>query len=355
PGLIIFIFLLTENAWHELKTMKLFSGTLLFLAIAVPWYLAMYLKHGIDFINVFFGTHNFLRATVSEHPRDNVIYFYTLVLLASFFPWVAILPAAIKHYCRNAGKWVKPPSQEKFLLIWAFVIFFFFQNMATKYLTYTYPMLFPLALIIGGWLDAKSEKSTLGNVLLYNFSFYIFLIGTAFWVDRTKQFDLRSEWQLLFVAVLGMVGCVYYYMMGNRKAVVFGIALTSIFFNIGLIRNVCLPLAELRSAKNIALEIKDYPDQQIIASYGDYPTSAVFYSGKKIVKLLPADRVENFKPEAFSWSSKNIMPYAVMEDFPHSKEVILLLQKKEYNNLKKDSNDHWALLAEVNGRYILKD
>lgn len=356
PGLIIILFLLTENSWRELKNMKLFSGTLLFMAITVPWYLAMYMTHGSDFINVFFGTHNFLRATVSEHPRDNVIYFYTLVLLLSFFPWVGLLPATIKHYCRDAGKWVKPPSQEKFLLIWAFTIFFFFQNMATKYLTYTYPMIFPLALLVGGWLDAKSKNSSLGNTLLYNFSFYLLLVGAAFWVDRTKQFDVHSEWQLLAVAVIGMVGCVYYYMLGNRKVLIVGIALTAVAFNIALLRNVCVPLTELRSAKEIALELKkEYPDKQVIASYGDYSTSAVFYSDKKIVKILPQDKVDDFKPQAYSWTSKNIMPYIVMEDLQKTDNPVIIVPKKEYNNLKVASGHRWALVTEINEHYVLKE
>ena len=326
------------------------------MAIAVPWYLAMYLTHGADFINVFFGTHNFLRATVSEHPRDNVIYFYTLVLLLSLFPWVGLLPATIKHYCRTAGKWVKPPSQEKFLLIWAFTIFFFFQNMATKYLTYTYPMLFPLALLLGGWLDAKSKNSTLGNTLLYNFSFYLLLVGTAFWVDRTKQFDVHSEWQLLAVAVIGMVGCVYYYMLGNRKVVIMGIALTAVAFNLVLVRNVCVPLTDLRSAKEIALGLKkEYPDKLVIASYGDYSTSAVFYSDKKIVKLVPSNKVDSFRPQAYSWTSKNIMPYVVIDDLQEADDSVIIVPKKEYNNLKKDSSDRWTLVAEINNHYIIQD
>ena len=356
PGLIIILFLLTENSWRELKNMKLFSGTLLFMAITVPWYLAMYITHGSDFINVFFGTHNFLRATVSEHPRDNVIYFYTLVLLLSFFPWVGLLPATIKHYCRDAGKWVKPPSQEKFLLIWAFTIFFFFQNMATKYLTYTYPMIFPLALLVGGWLDAKSKNSSLGNTLLYNFSFYLLLVGAAFWVDRTKQFDVYSEWQLLAVAIIGMVGSVYYYMLGNKKIVIIGIALTAVIFNIVLLRNVCVPLTELRSAKEIAFELKkEYPDKQVIASYGDYSTSAVFYSDKKIVKILPQDKVDDFKPQAYSWTSKNIMPYIVMEDLQKTDNPVIIVPKKEYNNLKVASGHRWALVTEINEHYVLKE
>ncbi|MGE4588244.1 MAG: ArnT family glycosyltransferase [Acidaminococcaceae bacterium] len=356
PGLIIFLFLLTENSWHELKNMKLFSGTLLFLAIAVPWYFAMYMMHGADFINVFFGTHNFLRATVSEHPRDNVIYYYTLVLILSFFPWVGLLPATIKHYCRSAGKWVKPPSQEKFLIIWAFTIFFFFQNMATKYLTYTYPMLFPLALLVGGWLDQKSKKSTLGNTLLYNFSFYLLLIGAAFWVERTKQFGVQSEWQLLVIAVIGMVACVYYYMLDNRKVVIIGIALTAVVFNIALIRNVCVPLTNIRSGKNLALELKKtYPDKLVIASYGDYQTSAVFYSDKKIVKVLPRDKVDDFKPHAYSWTSKNIMPYMVMEDLQKTDNPVIIVPKKEYNNLKAESGHRWALVTEISEHYVLKE
>lgn len=51
--------------------MKLCSGTLLFLIIGLPWYLAMISLHGDAFTKTFLGTHNLLRATVSEHPRDN--------------------------------------------------------------------------------------------------------------------------------------------------------------------------------------------------------------------------------------------------------------------------------------------
>ena len=354
PGLIIFLFLLSQNSWRELKNMKLFSGTLLFLLIAVPWYLAMYFFHGSDFLNVFFGTHNFLRATVSEHPKDNVIYFYTLVLLLGFFPWVGFFPQTVRHFCSRAGKWAKPRSQEMFLLIWAVTVFVFFQSMATKYLTYTYPMLFPLALLVGGYFDDKNKQASLGNVLLYNFAFYLLLVGVAFWVDRTKQFDVHSEWQLLLIAVVGIVCCVYYYFLGNKKAVLTGIAVTAFFFNLGLGRDVCVPLTDMRSAKRLALELqKDYQDQTVFVSYGDYPTSAVFYSGKRILKLLPKEKVESFKPEAFSWTSKNIMPYTTMEDIYKDETTVIVVEKKQYNSFKKDSNAKLTLAAEDNGRYIL--
>ena len=94
PGLIITLFLLWQRDWHVLKRMHLVSGTLLCAAVVVPWYAVMYSLHGSDFINTFFGTHNFLRATVSEHPRDDVIYYYTLVNLLALFPWSGLVPWA---------------------------------------------------------------------------------------------------------------------------------------------------------------------------------------------------------------------------------------------------------------------
>lgn len=105
-GLIMVLFLVFTRGWREIKNMKVFSGGLLFFLIAAPWYVAMYNLHGSAFIDQFFGTHNFLRATVSEHPRDNVFYYYTLVLLLALFPWSGLLPRFLWRTLREDGKWL---------------------------------------------------------------------------------------------------------------------------------------------------------------------------------------------------------------------------------------------------------
>ena len=95
PGLIITLFLLWQRDWRVLTRCKLVSGTALCALVAAPWYAAMYALHGSDFINTFFGVHNFLRATVSEHPRDNVWYYYLLVNALALFPWSALVPLCL--------------------------------------------------------------------------------------------------------------------------------------------------------------------------------------------------------------------------------------------------------------------
>ena len=99
PGLIIVLFLLWRRDFKSVFLhIKLGSGLLLFFVIAGLWYVPMYMMHGGDFISQFIGVHNVLRATVSEHPRDNVWYYYTAVFLLGFFPWVFTLPLAAKKY-----------------------------------------------------------------------------------------------------------------------------------------------------------------------------------------------------------------------------------------------------------------
>lgn len=91
PGIILLAYVLLAKR-HETDGKNwriLFSpaGIGIFLLIALPWYIAMYSLHGSSFINGFLGLHNITRATVSEHPRDNVWYYYLLLEPLALLPW----------------------------------------------------------------------------------------------------------------------------------------------------------------------------------------------------------------------------------------------------------------------------
>lgn len=86
PGLVILIFLLWQRRLSMLCSIHMLGGLALFLVVTGLWYVPMYLLHGSDFLDTFLGVHNVLRATVSEHPRNNVWYYYLLVFLVGFSP-----------------------------------------------------------------------------------------------------------------------------------------------------------------------------------------------------------------------------------------------------------------------------
>lgn len=335
PGLIITLFLLWQRDWRVLKRMHLASGTLLCLAVAVPWYAAMYSLHGSDFINTFFGTHNFLRATVSEHPRDDVFYYYALVNLLALFPWSGLVPWTVYKW-QQAGR-PKLTEQQRFLLLWALVVFVFFQCMATKYLTYTYPLLFPASLLLGSLLDKQAACVDGGYMFFVGGGLGVLLVGAWFVVSQQL---IASE--LLFLLPLSLIiGVLLDYIIrlcSGKRA--YSIAAMSVVFYIALVFSIAVPLSEQRSAKDLG-EMLTAQQVQEIGLYGKYPTSAVFYSSSKIVKLLHEQEVAGYVPKEMSWTGKNVMPYATLEHNPYKMVVVTPLS---YNSFVAKQYEQWQVV-----------
>lgn len=84
-------------------------------------------------------------------------------------------------------------------------MFFFFQNMATKYLTYTYPMLFPLALLLGKCLSEKKWNAVTAGTLIVRDLIYIALFGGALWCWWNSIISIGTV-ILIGAAVLAVIG-----------------------------------------------------------------------------------------------------------------------------------------------------
>lgn len=168
PAMIIFLYLLATRNWTEVKRMKVFSGSLLFLAIALPWYLTMYHYHGWDFINTFLGFHNVTRFLQPEHEAGAVWYYYIPVLIVGFFPWSAFMVQALHHAVTQRCQASRPALL--FLAIWTGVVFLFFSASQTKLVSYILPLYPPLALITGWYIDKivaeKNQKAVLFSTAL---------------------------------------------------------------------------------------------------------------------------------------------------------------------------------------------
>jgi hypothetical protein len=97
----------------------------------------------------FLGVHNFLRATVSEHPENNVWYYYAVVFIIGFGVW--LLPIV------KIKKLPALDTRQRFLIIWAVTVFVVFQSFATKYPTYTLPYMMPVAILLAGFFVEREK------------------------------------------------------------------------------------------------------------------------------------------------------------------------------------------------------
>ena len=346
PGLVIIIFLLWKQDWQIIKRCKLFTGLSLFLLLAMPWYIAMYQLHGENFINMFFGVHNYLRATVSEHPRDNVIYYYTLVNLLALFPWSFLLPWVLwkKH---REGKW-HLADRELFLIIWSVTIFVFFQCMATKYITYTYPLLFPMAIVIAHLLDKYGDNGC-NNIYRTCIGGFFALVLTAAWILGNKEvLELRELYLLPLSLIVGTICYRLLDLAGHNKMV--GIGILCWCFYLALIYSVAISLTEKRSAKDLGILLQQ-DEAKIVCTYGSYPTSAVFYSDKLLYRLVNKNSVHSYLPRKMSWSSKNVMPYKILESKEYNQVVV---KNKYFNEFKRQNKEQWSVVGSVQDWMLLE-
>ena len=169
-GVIGAYLILTGNVKHAWR-MRVFSSTLVFLLISVPWHVLAGIRnsspdvpHGGFFWFYFVNEHlNRYLGTRVPHDYDKVpLVLFWVLLLLWLFPWIAFFARSLREVPRRWSVLRSPmsPSQRTELLAftWALVILVFF-SFSTRQEYYTIPAIPALALLVGSWL-AREEAST---------------------------------------------------------------------------------------------------------------------------------------------------------------------------------------------------
>jgi 4-amino-4-deoxy-L-arabinose transferase-like glycosyltransferase len=156
PLVVSFLFFLTERSLRDWWTAVLAPlGWLVFLAVALPWYVAIYLDNGSGFFESFFLRHNLGRFGDTIHGHEGFFGYYFVVLpfiLLPFTGWfLRMLPALGRTW---------PDPLDRFLWLWFAAVFVFFSFSGTKlphYMLYGAVPLFVLMarhrdLLVSRWL-----------------------------------------------------------------------------------------------------------------------------------------------------------------------------------------------------------
>ena len=287
PGLVILVFLLAARDLSALRRICLPTGLLVFAAVCAPWYIYMYLVHGADFINTFLGIHNVLRATVSEHAKWNVWYFYIGIYFIGMFPWSFALPLALYRAWR-----IRPSVDTRalFLLVWAVVVPVFFQLMATKYPTYSFPAFLPTAILTARLLAHNPRVLKAGAILGMGLYLAVVFIATNY-SERDGHFS------------------------GKRAAAI---------------------LSETMRADDLLI------------CYGDYTATVPYYTGHTMYALATREEIAARAPKEMSWNSKNVMPFLPMDELPADRTVYLVVERHAFDAFEAEFvGADWEKLGEI--------
>lgn len=212
-GTIIGAYLLLTRRTKALQGILLLWMILVFLAVALPWYLLMYRIHGKNFLDVFFGFHNITRFLESEHKIGSQPYYNVPIVFGGFFPWSVFLVFGFwRAFKKSFSRDGKERNHVIFLLLWFFVIFLFFSVSSTKLATYIFPSFLSLALLAAlFWDDFLKSNADARTIKEMKISYYL----------------------LLAVAVSGAVGALVFIRI-DYPVILSGIAFANLFLIFGL-------------------------------------------------------------------------------------------------------------------------
>ena len=368
PGLILLIYVVAfQHSRHNFMLLFHPIGLLAFCIVALPWYVAMYSIHGMNFIEAFLGLHNYVRATVPEHPEQNWWFMYFVLWPVSLFPWTGLTIYELVDRVRNrrsadrshnrhsldggslsseviTGPTDEPPHWLAYALTWGLGVFIFYNLMATKYLTYTFLCLIPFIIITaqGGETlyhrlhsEVQTRRFTLDKWLLFVPLLIISisgLFGVLFGISKLPDHEnylTANGPQILTLLVLSIalivLPLVVAYKKQNVRASFAGTAISISLFYILLL---CLlpPLVGPASTKDLAKALPAEASTQIYY-YRDYRTSLVYYSGHKVTQIIQPADADNL------WSEgKNVMPTLTIPNavtaISKEKDFLILVPKK---------------------------
>lgn len=160
PGGAVGLYILLTGQWSLLGRMRIFSGGLLFLALAAPWFVAVSAANP-EFAHFFFIQEHFQRFTTKMHGRYQPVWYFVPILAFGISPWLLPFVVSLKDYFgRNSqGKSLDPAL---FLALWIGVVFVFFSISDSKLPSYVLPVFPALALLVGRTLAAAPAGKLLG-------------------------------------------------------------------------------------------------------------------------------------------------------------------------------------------------
>ena len=185
PGLVLCIWVTWTRQWRKVWALPWLSGILLFVAVALPWFVVAAREHP-DMLAYMFGKHQFGRYTATTFNNARPWWFYGLAIAVLMFPWVFLVAASAGCSLRERVSALKPPTlmpststlpQENtsstevsvdprwtaLCWIWIVAILGFFSIPHSKLIGYALPVMPPLALLAALWWQRQLALRVWGD------------------------------------------------------------------------------------------------------------------------------------------------------------------------------------------------
>jgi len=152
PGLALVVYAAIERDLAVIKSVFTWPGIVVFLVLAVPWFILVQ-RANPEFFDLFFVQEHFRRYFEPGHNRPGRWWYFVPIGLAFLLPWTSALPGAIRDAWHAPRQGTLRP--ERLLVVWAVVVFVFFSLSRSKLPFYILPVLPALVWLVA---NASAER-----------------------------------------------------------------------------------------------------------------------------------------------------------------------------------------------------
>lgn len=412
-GALIVWLWLTGN-WRRWRTLRPFTGPLLFLAVAAPWHILAGIRNtgaynGHGFFWFYFVNEHFMRFLGKRIPHDyNKLPggLYWVLHLVWLFPWSLFFPAAAMVTWLRRGQLRTLPHTRQgrtllLLVIFAGLILVFF-SISTNQEYYTFPAYLPLAILTAAGITAAERHGRLkawlqgANVALLVLGLIIAgLLASGLWSSRSLPyvsdigamlahrgvgdytlsmshfFDLTgpSFAALRLPAALaaatfaaGPAIALWMRRTGRASASTLAVAVTSAVFlvaaHIALIRfSPMLSSYSLVQQYQAAAERGDVEANTKIMLYGDqaFGSTLPFYLGRTL-PLVDGQSTSMWFGSTFPDAPKIFLTGdALRQDWGHGDRKVLFVPEEKADAVNQLLGGSQIILGEVSGKKLITD
>ncbi len=283
---------------HFLATcwmMRPLTAMFVILVVALPWYAAVGFRTDGAWLRGFFLEHNLGRAVHSLEGHRGPLVYYPMALLVGFFPWsVFAVPAALDTVrgLRHRG----PDHAGRLLaLSWVGVYLILFSIASTKLPSYITPCYPAVALLVGcfvqRWIMKQSAVASWWN--RWAFATLALIGGIALIGIPVVTTSLMPGDQWL--AVLGLIpigtalGAWLLLRKQHRREAAVTFAVGAVLL-MATVFGVAAPQVDRhRTFDRLLTRIDQLSARPCIGTLGTLEPSWVFYAGRPLDLLMPAD------------------------------------------------------------------
>jgi hypothetical protein len=311
PALVVVPILLIERRSFNVRSGDLLLAALVFLAIATPWYVAMWLRHGHEYLQGFFVGDNFERFATTRFNDPRPWWFYLPVVAGGLLPWTALTVVWLSPVLQFLTRRRDIGSLDMRLLLWALLPLIFYSLSIGKQPRYVLPVLPPVAVLLassivertrdwrsygGGRRSPRRSSAVVFGSMLAG----LFMLAVAVLVYRALPLfnDVADDFTRTAAIIIGVVSLLPI-AVSVTSAWRWGPPLVALA---AAIMFAVLPYGVLASPPDSAVQqmaryVRAHHDAaRPIATYGVFVRNLVFYTGLKQTDLVNDEHVRNWLP-----------------------------------------------------------